>query len=264
MLMPSYQAIAELPLAERVAQMCAPAVRERILAEYAVAGGKARSGMRLRDLDLTRLFPLNDPPNYEPAPSDSVAAQAARAGRNAAELVYDLLLQNEGRALLYYTNSNYAHFSLDDAREMVLSEHTLFGLSDGGAHVGTICDASFPTSNLTLWCRDRQRGEGLSLEFVVKGQSADTARHVGWWDRGVVAPGYLADLNVIDFDRLQLHPPTIVHDLPAGGRRLLQRADGYRYTIKSGAVTFEDGVHTGELPGRLLRGARPQLVPLGV
>ncbi len=264
MLMPSYAAIAELPLAERVARMRRTELREQILAEYAAGGGKARSGMRLRDLDLSRLFPLNDPPNYEPEPSDSIAARAQRAGRSPAELVYDLLLEDEGRALLYYTNSNYAHFSLDDAREMVLSDRTLFGLSDGGAHVGTICDASFPTSNITLWCRDRRRGEGLSLEFVVKGQTADTAHHVGWHDRGVVAPGYLADLNVIDFDRLQLHPPAIVHDLPAGGRRLLQRADGYRYTIKAGAVTFENGEATGELPGRLVRGARPAPVAVGV
>ncbi len=264
MLMPSYEAIAGLSLAERVAQLREPGVRRRILAEYAAGGGKARSGMRLRDLDLARLFLLNDPPNYEPEPSESVAAQAARAGCAPAELVYDLLLQDEGRALLYYTNSNYARFNLDDAREMVVSEHTLFGLSDGGAHVGTICDASFPTSNLTLWCRDRRRGEGLPLEFVVKGQSADTARHVGWLDRGVIAPGYRADLNVIDFDQLQLHPPTIVHDLPAGGRRLLQRADGYRCTIKSGTVTFEDGTHTGALPGRLLRGAQPEPVAMSV
>ena len=256
MLMPTYEAIADLPLAERVARMRTPEVRERILAEYAQTGGKARSGTRLRRLDLERLFPLGDPPDYEPEPDTSVVARAARAGCSPAALAYELMLHNEGRELLYYTNSNYAHFNLDAAREMVVSEHTLFGLSDGGAHVGTICDASFPTFNISHWCRDRRRGEGLPLELVVKGQTADTARHVGWHDRGVVAPGYKADLNVIDFERLGLRPPTIVHDLPAGGRRLLQRASGYRYTVKSGTVTFEDGEPTGALPGRLVRGAQ--------
>jgi N-acyl-D-aspartate/D-glutamate deacylase len=204
MMMPGYEAIADLPLAERVARLRRPELREQILAEYATSGGQARSGMRLRDLALSRLFPLSDPPNYEPDPSDSVAARAERAGVSPAELVYDLMLQNEGRELLYYTNSNYAHFNLDDAREMVVSDRTLFGLSDGGAHVGTICDASFPTSNLTLWCRDRKRGEGLPLEFVVKGQSADTARHVGWLDRGVVAPGY-REAAAATRGRLPLH-----------------------------------------------------------
>jgi N-acyl-D-aspartate/D-glutamate deacylase len=158
--------------------------------------------------------------------------------------------------LLYFPLSNYSDGTLDAAREMVLSERTLFGLSDGGAHVGTICDASFPTYNISHWCRDRSRGEQLPLEFVVKGQTQDTARHVGWYDRGVVAPGYKADINLIDFERLRLHPPEIQYDLPAGGKRLLQRAEGYRYTIQSGQVTFENGQHTGVLPGKLVRGAQ--------
>jgi N-acyl-D-aspartate/D-glutamate deacylase len=171
--------------------------------------------------------------------------------------IYDTLTAGDGRTLLYFTMSNYSYGNLDAAREMALSERTLFSLSDGGAHVGVICDASMPTTNLTLWCRDRTRGEKLPVEFMVKRQAHDTARHVGWLDRGVIAPGYKADMNVIDFERMRLHPPEVHWDLPAGGRRLLQRADGYRYTLCSGEVTFEDGVHTGALPGRLVRGARP-------
>jgi N-acyl-D-aspartate/D-glutamate deacylase len=253
---PTYHAIASLPLAERVARMRDPEVRRRILAEYEEEAATARGG-RLQHVDLAELYPLGEPPEYEPEPSDSVAGRAEQCGRTPADLLYDLLLERDGRALLYHPFGNFAHHNLDAAREMVLSDRTLFGLSDGGAHVGTICDASFPTYNLTHWCRDRKRGEGLPLEFVVKGQTSDTARHVGWNDRGVVAPGRRADLNVIEFEKLQLHAPEIVHDLPAGGRRLLQRAEGYRYTIKSGQVTFEDGVHTGALPGSLVRGAQP-------
>ena len=252
---PTYRSLAALPLAERVARLRDAAVRERIVAEYEAEDPVWQGG--LRHVDLNQLFALGDPPEYEPEPANSVAARAARLGMAPAALAYDLLLEQDGRELLYYPFGNYATFDLEAAREMVLSERTLFGLSDGGAHVGTICDASFPTYNLTHWCRDRSRGEGLPLELVVKGQTSDTARHVGWFDRGVVAPGYKADLNVIDFDRLRLHPPTIAHDLPAGGRRLLQRASGYTCTIASGAVTFEEGVHTGALPGKLVRGAQP-------
>ncbi|MBI2766701.1 MAG: amidohydrolase family protein [Chloroflexi bacterium] len=255
MLTPAYRSIAKLSLAERVARMRDPELRARIIDEYSEGIGASPAVAASRSLD--KIFNLGDPPNYEPDPSESIAAQARRDGVDPAGLIYDLLLDNEGRALLYQPFGNYAEFNLDAAREMVLSDRTLFGLSDGGAHVGAICDASFPTYNIAHWCRDRSRGAGLPLEFVVKGQTSDTARHVGWFDRGVLAPGYKADLNVIDFDALGLYPPQIVHDLPAGGRRLLQRAKGYRYTIKAGAVTFENGEHTGELPGRLVRGAQP-------
>jgi N-acyl-D-aspartate/D-glutamate deacylase len=249
---PSYGGIADLPLDERVRRMRQPEVREAILGEYGTEG----AGMMRVARQLDRVFQLGDPPDYEPSPEQSLAARAGRMGIAPAELLYDLVLEKDGRELLFLPAANYSEFNLDATREMVVSDRTLFGLSDGGAHVGVICDASFPTYNLAHWCRDRKRGEQLSLEFVVKGQSADTARHVGWRDRGVLAPGYKADINVIDFDALKLRPPRIVHDLPAGGRRLLQEAEGYRYTVCSGEVTFEDGQHTGALPGKLVRGAR--------
>jgi N-acyl-D-aspartate/D-glutamate deacylase len=145
---------------------------------------------------------------------------------------------------------------LNAVREMLTHDYTVPGLSDGGAHVGTICDASFPTTLLTHWARDRTRGDRLDLALIVKGQTADTAAAVGLTDRGTLSPGKRADLNVIDFDRLTLHPPTMAFDLPAGGKRLLQRADGYLHTIVSGTAVYENGEHTGALPGRLVRGAR--------
>ena len=139
---------------------------------------------------------------------------------------------------------------------MITSPNVLFGLSDAGAHCGAICDASMTTSSLVVWSRDRRDGEPVPVEQIVHGHTQRNARHMGWLDRGVIAPGYVADLNVIDLDALACPPPTIVHDLPAGGRRLMQTARGYRHTIKSGAVTFSDGEHTGALPGELLRGTR--------
>ena len=159
--------------------------------------------------------------------------------------------------MLYFPAGNYSAFNLDAAREMVLSERTLYGLSDGGAHVGAICDGSFPTYNLLHWVRDRSRGEKLPVELVVRNQCRDTARHVGWLDRGVLAAGYKADVNVIDLDGMRLHPPRFAFDLPSGGRRLVQDVEGYLTTVKAGAVTFEDGESTGALPGRVVRGAQP-------
>ena len=253
MLTPTYQAIAHLPLAERVVRMRRADVRDAILREHAAIPPTETTAYTAHAIE--RAFELGDPPNYEPDPSESVVERARRAGRDPVGFVYDLLLQHDGRALLYVPRSNYARFNLDDAREMVLSDATILGLSDGGAHVGTICDASFPTSNLAYWTHDRVRGPRLPLELVVKRQTLDPARHVGWLDRGRIAPGYKADLNVIDLDRLRLHPPEMAFDLPAGGKRLLQRAEGYRFTICSGEVTFEDGHTTGALPGKLVRGA---------
>ncbi|MFN0148161.1 MAG: N-acyl-D-amino-acid deacylase family protein [Dehalococcoidia bacterium] len=250
----TYRSIAHLPLAERVAAMRRPEVRARMLAEY-------DDPSKGQYTNITRsphkMFRIGDPPNYEPQPEQSLAAEADRRDLPVSDVIYDAVLENDGHELLYFPLSNYSGFSLDAAHEMNASARTLPGLSDGGAHVGLICDASFPTSNLTIWCRDRVNGGAqLPLEHVVKRQTQDTARHVGWFDRGVVAPGYKADLNVIDFDNLQLRRPEMHYDLPAGGKRLLQRAEGYRYTLQSGQVTFEDGVHTGALPGRLVRGAQ--------
>jgi N-acyl-D-aspartate/D-glutamate deacylase len=246
---PSYKAVADLPLAERVVALQEPSRRAAVVAEWAdrpmPAGG------------LTNLYPLGDPPDYEPAPEKSVAAAAARLGREPADLVYDLMLEGDGTALLYSPILNYPGGNLDAARELLSHPLTVPGLSDGGAHVGTICDASFPTTLLTHWCRDRERGEKLDLAFVIQRQCRDTARTVGLLDRGVLAPGYRADINVIDMDALRLHPPELVFDLPAGGKRFLQRVDGYRRTFVAGEETYEDGEPTGALPGRLVRGGQP-------
>ena len=166
--------------------------------------------------------------------------------------MYDALLELDGQRLLYLPLFNFVDGDLGAVREMITSDHGLFGLSDAGAHCGIICDASMTTSYLTLWARDR--ADGLPVETVVRNITSATAAHVGWHDRGVLAPGYLADVNVIDLDALGCAPPVVVRDLPAGGRRLVQKARGYRWTIKSGVPTFEDGTHTGELPGHLIRG----------
>ena len=245
---PSYAPLASLPAAQQVAAMRNPELRAALLAEAReVRGGLY--GMVAKQPD--KLFRLGDPPNYEPRPEDSLAAQAQRLGRDPMDLVYDVLLERAGEELLYVPAGNFSGFTLDATREMLLSQWCLPGLSDGGAHVGFICDASFPTYLLAHWGRDR--ADGLPLEFVVKRQTFDTASHVGWTDRGVLAPGKLADVNVIDFERLQLHAPTMINDLPAGGRRLMQTAEGYTHTIKRGEVSFENGAHTGALTGQLVR-----------
>jgi N-acyl-D-aspartate/D-glutamate deacylase len=199
---------------------------------------------------------LGDPPDYEPDPSTSIAALAAAAGRDIDEFAYDRLLDDDGTAFFYLPFLNYAHGNLDAVGEMLAHPHTVPGLSDGGAHVGTICDGSFPTFLLTHWGRDRDHGR-FDIPWLVRRQTADTARTVGLLDRGVLAPGMRADLNVIDLDRLALHRPEMHHDLPAGGKRLLQRADGYLHTFVRGVEIMRDGEETGELPGRLVRGAQP-------
>ena len=252
----TYRDLAALPLAERVSRMRDPEVRTRLLGEPPDGGFKA-----WMDHALTRTFVLGDPPDYEPDPERSVAARARREGVEEFGLVYDLMLQDDGRALLYYPFENYAEGNLEAVRDMLCSPHTISGLSDGGAHVGTICDASFPTYLLTHWARDRSRGECLPLEFVVRSQTADAARAVGLADRGVVAPGYRADLNIVDFEGLKIDQPRMVYDLPAGGRRLVQKATGYRHTFVAGAETYASGEWTGATPGRLVRGASPAPVP---
>ena len=199
---------------------------------------------------------LGIPPDYEPGPERSLAGIAAATGRSPMDVAYDAMLADEGRGLLYVPILNYCSGDLEPAREMLLHPRSAAGLADGGAHCGVICDAGQPTFMLTHWTRDRTRGERLPLEWVVRKQTLDTARLYGLGDRGVIAEGMLGDLNVIDYGRLQLGNPTVAADLPAGGRRILQDADGYVATIKSGEVTFAEGVDTGARPGRLLRGTR--------
>jgi N-acyl-D-aspartate/D-glutamate deacylase len=208
------------------------------------------------DKAYDRTFVLGNPPDYEPGPERSLGGLAAARGVSPLEVAYDEMARDGGQGLLYIPILNYATGDLDHVREMMLHPQSLLGLADGGAHTGTICDASMPTFMLTHWTRDRSRGERLPLEYVVKKQTHDTARLYGMSDRGTVEPGALADFNLIDYEGLSLGVPYVEADLPAGGRRLLQKASGYVATIKAGTVTFEQGAATGELPGRLVRGAR--------
>jgi N-acyl-D-aspartate/D-glutamate deacylase len=252
---PTYhRELAHLPIDERVAEMRKPEVRARILAEE--PGTKDRV-TRYLVTNFAKYFRLGDPPDYEPAPETSIPARAQRAGKSAAELTYELLLERNGREMLYVPFSNYAAYNLDAVREMMSDTTTTLGLSDGGAHCGLICDASMPTYLLTHWVRDRSRGEKLPVEFVVKRQTADTAKLYGLNDRGALKAGLKADVNAIDLDGLRLHAPEMVFDLPAGGRRLVQRVDGYKHTVVSGEVTYADGQPTGAMPGRLIRGPQP-------
>ena len=250
---PSYRAIAELPFDERLARLRDPELRRRILTEEVTYSEPL---VAFITSSFHKLFPLGDPPDYEPAPEQSVQAIAAREGRPANEVAYDLLLQREGCELLYFPLFNYSAGDLEATREMLLHPRAALGLGDGGAHCGVICDASTPTYMLTHWVRDRSRGERLPLEWVVKRQTRDTAELYGLRDRGSLEPGMKADLNLIDLANLRLRAPQMAFDLPARGRRLIQRAEGYRATLVSGEVVFENGEATGVLPGRLVRGAQ--------
>jgi N-acyl-D-aspartate/D-glutamate deacylase len=246
----SYKAIAKKDVAERLAIMRDPSFRAKILEE---SREPLRSDMAARLTDYDRMFPLGDPPDYEPAQESSLGARARRENRDPREVIYDYLIEGEGKNFIFSPFANFAHYNLDCCSEMMQSPHTLIGLGDGGAHVGLISDGSFPTTLLAHWGRDRAHGK-LDVSWLVKRQTQDNARAVGLNDRGMIAPGYKADLNVIDFDRLGVEAPVMTWDLPAGGKRLLQKARGYRATVVSGAVTYRDGEATGALPGKLVRG----------
>lgn len=249
---PVFRRLAGLGVDERAERMTDPAVRAEILAAQTDETDPSRPGGTFIHR-YEAMYELTDPPNYEPAASETIAARAGRAGVSPEELAYDIVV---GGGMLYLPVMNYNEQNLDAVHEMLVHPHTLPGLSDGGAHVGTICDGSFTTTLLQHWVRDRD-GARLELPFVVQRQARDTARAVGLLDRGVLAPGYRADLNVIDLPALRLHLPEVCYDLPAGGRRLVQRADGYRHTVVAGQETYRDGAATDALPGQLIRGPRP-------
>ena len=250
---PIYQTIASEPFETRLAALRDPDFRVRLLADEPDADNPfVKSILR----SFGKMFVLGDPPDYEPTEDKTVAAIAKLRGTSPEAVALDLMLAENGRGMLYLPFLNYAQGSLDPVKAMLESPASLPGLSDGGAHVGMICDGSFPTTLLTHWARDRSRGDKLPLEFLIKRQCYDTAAWVGLNDRGLLAPGYRADLNIIDFDGLRLHTPHIVHDLPAGGRRLMQYADGYDATLVAGQVIQRGGVPTGAKPGRLVRGAQ--------
>ena len=243
--------LAALPLDERVARMRTAEVRARILAEEP---GIEHPIARLLMTNWPGIFPLGNPPDYEPTAESSAFAVAAREGRRPEEVVYDWMLERDGRQFMFAPLANYVDTNFDALREMMVHPRSVLGLSDGGAHCGLICDASMPTYLLTHWARDRKRGERIPLEQAVRLQTGNTAAVYGFRDRGTLEVGKKGDVNVIDHDALQLHAPEMVFDLPGGGRRLIQRVDGYRYTVVSGAVTFEDGEPTGAKPGTLVRG----------
>ncbi len=253
----SYQALLKLPAEERIKRMQDPAFRAQVLSE-APAPHLLRRLSQFRQYITTgwdRMFPMGDPPNYEPEASESIAAIAARSNHSPDEVAYDYLATGADK-FLYFPIVGYNESNHDIIRMMLTDDATILGLSDGGAHCSSIVDASVPSWMLIHWARDRTRGEKLPLELMVKRQTSETANFFGFHDRGVLAVGKKADVNVIDYDGLRLHIPEVRYDLPMGGRRLVQRVDGYRNTFVSGVCTFENGQYTGATPGRLVRAGR--------
>ena len=248
---PAWREIADLPHVEKVARLSQPDFKARILAER-----QEDHLMRSRVTQWDRIFPLGDPPDYEPAADKSVAARAACEGRSPEEVGYDMLLEGDGKAILYRPLSNYSYGNLDTVADMMQHPNSLVGLGDGGAHVGVLTDASAITYMLTHWTRDRDRGAKFSLPWAVKRLTRDNATAIGLNDRGLLAVGKKADINVIDHDNLKIGAPEVLYDLPGGGKRMVQRTEGYDATIVAGQIVYRKGVATNALPGRLVRGDR--------
>lgn len=246
----TYRKLAELPLAERLMELRKPEVRAAILSEPVDPNPALALGNAVRDFE--HMFLLGERPDYEQPPERSIASMARAAGKTPEAFAYDLLTEGQTGGKLYLAMANYAGGKLDAVGQMLSHPDVVLGLGDGGAHVGTICDASYSTFALSHWARDRDR-DRKPVQDVVHRLTQATARILGLQDRGVLAPGLRADINVIDLDRLSLRPPEVHYDLPSGGRRLIQRAAGYDLTMVKGQVVYREGEPTGALPGRLVR-----------
>lgn len=247
---PTYRALLDRPFAERMAALRDPETRRRLIEEGPSTDKRIALALMTR---WDQMFPLGDPPDYEPPYEASARAEADRRGCRPEEVMLEWMMDRDGEALVFVPLASYAEHNHDAIRELMTHPTTVLGLSDGGAHCGLICDASMPTYLLTHWARDRRRGERISLEDAVHLQTQRTASVYGFADRGSIEVGKRADFNLIDFSALRLHEPEMVYDLPAEGRRLVQRVDGYRATFVKGVQTFADGIPTGERPGRLVR-----------
>tara|TARA_B100001113_G_scaffold239880_1_gene197248 strand:+ start:1802 stop:3523 length:1722 start_codon:yes stop_codon:yes gene_type:complete len=242
--------LASLSHEELVAKLRDPATKKKILSEETTIKNELLQNIPSL---MAQVFPLGENPNYEPEFKDSVAGIAQKLELDVMEVMYDLLIQGEGKELFYQPLGGYHTYDLEPQKKLLEHPNVLFGLSDGGAHCGVIADAGMPTFIMTHWGRDRTRGDKLSLEFIVKSLTSSTAEAFGMFDRGYLKEGLIADINIIDFNSLRLHRPEAIFDLPAGGRRLVQRPEGYEMTIKAGEVIFDNGTHTGALPGKLIR-----------
>ena len=254
---PSYQALLQLPVAERIARMQDPAMRRQILSEAPSADLLNRLSQFRQHITKRwdRIFPMGDPPNYEPRADESIDAIAKRSNHSPDEVAYDYLAAGADK-FLFFPIVGYNEDNHDIIHTMLTDDATLLGLSDGGAHCSSIVDASVPSWMLMHWARDRSRGARLPLELVIRRQTSETADFFGFHDRGRLAVGKKADINVIDYENMRLHIPEVRYDLPKNGRRLVQRVDGYRHTLVSGVSTFENGIYSGATPGRLVRANR--------
>ena len=251
----TFSEIISLPLEEQVKKLKESNFKKRLIDEEPTYNQDSDTSRLITFLltSFDKMFDIGDPPNYEPDPSESIAAIAKKERKNPKEVILDKMIQKEGKALLYFPLFNYSKGNLEDVRFMLTHDHTTFGLGDAGAHCGVLCDASFPTTLLTHWTRDRKRGKKLPLEWVIMKQTKNNAEWVGLSDRGVLEKGKKADINIIDYENLTLSHPEIVYDLPGSNKRLIQKTKGYKYTLVSGEVAFCNGQSTGSMLGKLLR-----------